>query len=449
MPAAYTENVVSAGIKSFANETRVETTEIHGGGSWGALYICAGTAYVNDLTTYAFRGICVETGATVNVYDGMFTSAPFNTNFKGIEVREGTANIYDGTFLNRTVGERRYNNYGFMAVTGSLGVLNVFGGTFKWTAVNSEEATNQGALIRVDAAGGTVNVSEGVVLTFAGHDGYVFELVYGAVVNVTGATINVDGTKAIIVQCTNSYTDITFTDCAFMVSTEQGLTLCIAGTFKGNTLAVVPERTSFAAGVTINSYAQNVKYAGASYKIWVANEGKFTNNALSGAAVHVDTSNAETSGLRFETSISQTTVNAILGRYSDATLKYYTLIAPMDYVAAANGVFTKEALEEIGVTGTKYIAILAQNSLDTRDGVRYNGTLIGLNSYTRLYAAIPMIEVVVADEVVETIYGEFSSVDNARSAKQVANAIISDYGSEYWTIWTAEQRAIVDKYAGQ
>ena len=59
-----------------------------------------------------------------------------------------------------------------------------------------------------------------------------------------------------------------------------------------------------------------------------------------------------------------------------------------------------------------------------------------------------MIEVVVAGGVVDTVYGEFASSDNARSAKQVADAITADSESEYWTSYTDEQAAIVDKYAG-
>ncbi|MBR7112164.1 MAG: hypothetical protein IKC75_04495 [Clostridia bacterium] len=214
-------------------------------------------------------------------------------------------------------------------------------------------------------------------------------------------------------------------------------------------LVLAAEGTTVKEGVVVDAFALNVNYAGESFKLWVANDGAFTNDTeFKGASIYVDTANEETSGLRFETVISKDALSA----YAGATFKYYTLIAPMDYVAAAQGKFTVEALSALNVEGDKCVKIQAVNSLDLEDEnvIKFSGTLIGLKSFTRQYAAVAMVEV--CDEsgaVIDTVYGEFNSADNARSAKQVADAMIADEASEYWTAYTNEQKAIVDKYAGK
>ena len=234
----------------------------------------------------------------------------------------------------------------------------------------------------------------------------------------------------------------TFTDCRINVTVAQAGVLFAAGALEGNTIVVAPAGTKVTAEFELGAYAQNVKYAGVALKLWVKSVG-FINDAEVGASVYVDTANAETSGLRFEVKISAETLEALTLKYGEP-VKYYTLIAPMDYVAKAGGVFTKDALDA-AIDGTAYVAIEAINSFyQDENGVSYSGTLVSLNSNTRLYAAIPMIEFADA-----TVYGEFNSADNARSAEQVASAIKADLESEYYTLWTEQQKAIVDAYAAK
>ena len=451
MPESFTVYVSTIGIRTHAAVTTIKGTEIHGGGSAGAIYVYAGEATITDVITYCFRGVAVRAGAVANIYSSTFTSSPFNSNFYGLEADGGTINVYSAAFLNRMdiPGGAKHNNYASMCVTNAAGVINIFGGSYECAAINGDGATNQSALIMISKAGGKVNVFKNVTLTFSGHGGYVFELVEGAILEMTGATVNVTGTDAVIVTGAGT---ATFTDCVFSVTNAQTDVLFAAGEFKGNSVVLAPDGTKVTVGVVLDAYTQSVRYAGMIGKIWVISAGAFENDALAGAGVYVDTANVETSGIRFATKISYATLRSLIRAHDGVTLDsmtFYTLVAPMDYIAAAGGVFTKEALDALDIVGAKYVAIQARKSLlQNEDGsISYAGTLIGLQSYTRLYAAIPVIELDMGDEII-TVYGEFNSADNVRSARRVAKAIIDDMESEYYTEWTNEQVAIVDKYAG-
>ena len=447
-------NVNSVGIDTYAAVATITNTEVHGGGSGFAFCLRAGDVTITDVVIYCYRGLRVM-GATVTVNSATLTSAPFNTNFRGIEILAGTVNLYSATFLNRTVGESAYNNHGSIVFAGEsgIGVLNILGGTYECSAINPEGESNESALIFFTAAG-TVNISEGVTLTFSGNGGSVIEIADGvaAKVNATGATINVTGEKVVIVSG-GTAENVVFTDCVFKVSKAQEATLFAAAKLEGAALVVAPEGSKVTDTVTLDASALTVKYAGESVKLWAIGAG--FENTGAGASIYVDTTaNADDSGLRFESVIAQSVISEILAEAGEgAMLKYYTLIAPLDYVAKANGQFTKEALGE-----GNYVAIQAVNSLDTTDGVKFSGTLVSLNSFERYYAAVAMIEVVVGgtmDEngvvtggtLVKTVYGDFNSTDNARTAQQVANDLINDAEGEYVNEYTTEQKAIVDKYA--
>ena len=137
--------------------------------------------------------------------------------------------------------------------------------------------------------------------------------------------------------------------------------------------------------------------------------------------------------------------------YEGATFSFGTLIAPADYVAAA-GAFTMEALDKLQVSGVKYVDIPAVDTFADANGdgipESFSGALISLKSYTRAYAGISYIKVTLLGETTY-LYGEFDSTINARSAKQVADAMIADGNSAYHTEYSAEQKAVVDAYAGK
>ncbi len=190
-------------------------------------------------------------------------------------------------------------------------------------------------------------------------------------------------------------------------------------------VVLAPAGTMVTATQANDTYVQAVTYGGNSYKMYVADAGDFENAAAAGASVRQDLN-----GLMFATEISKEDVEAILAANSVtlADLRFYTLIAPMDYIAKANGVFTKDALNATDIAGTKYVAIQAQNSLlGITDGawdqdataVAYSGVLSQLKSQTRGYAAVAMIEFTVGGTTT-TLYGDFCTLDNVRSATQVA-----------------------------
>lgn len=267
------------------------------------------------------------------------------------------------------------------------------------------------------------------------------------------------GTSAGFVDAAATNATVNYEYCVFVVTAAPAdVALFGANDLLDTVIVLAPAGAKLTADKTLDSYAKSVKYAAADYKLYAAIAGAFENSAA-GAGLYVD-STADASGLRFETTISKTFIDKLLADTNKtiADLKFYTLIAPMDYVAAANGIFTKASLDEAEAlegVAVKYVAIEAVTSLAGIEGgavvsdITYNGALVSLNSYTRAYAAVSMIEYVDGGNTV-TLYGDFDSVDNARAAKQVADNMIEDATSEYNTVWapaTAPQKAVVDKYA--
>ena len=224
----------------------------------------------------------------------------------------------------------------------------------------------------------------------------------------------------------------------------------------------VPADTTVKASLTINRYAQTVKYATKELKLWYELGGHFITTPE--ASIYVDTANVATSGLRFNTELSVWDVETLTGvsfdmlleESGDQTLKFYTLVAPLDYVFKA-GAFTKEALdskitltpEEQAAGKKKYVAIQANNTLNrdtyaSDEVITYSGALIELKSYERVYAAIAMIEVWSGDTLDATYYANFSTNVNGRTAQQIAKAV--QESAEYAEMVPA-QKAIVDAYA--
>lgn len=216
---------------------------------------------------------------------------------------------------------------------------------------------------------------------------------------------------------------------------------------------LAPAGTIVNSSLTFTGFEQDVTYATKPYKIWKTFAGDITNTET-GAQIYVDTADATTSGLRFNTKLDGGAIAKLVGHDFTATtllqevggytLKFYTLIAPMDYVLEA-GAFTKDALGDLSVSGAKYADILANNTLNrdtyATDGyISYAGALINLQSYERVYAAVAMIEVWNGNAVEATYYAGFDSSLNARTAQQVAVAVQGDE-------WTTAQKAIVDAYA--
>ncbi|MBR2464074.1 MAG: hypothetical protein IKB41_01395 [Clostridia bacterium] len=316
------------------------------------------------------------------------------------------------------------------------------------------------ALPQITINGGTYNRT--------GDDKMMFECGLGTTLTIKGATFTSTGAAPLF----NGYSKPLLATYIF-----ENCTFDIAGkTFASLANAVV--LTSGCTGLDAN--AMTVKYGGADYKLYAAGNG-FENSAAAGAGLYVD-STVNGSGLRFETVISKAaidnivaTLNAAIAKKEEVEveeldpelamtvakleLKFYTIIAPVDYVAKAGGVFTKAALDAADITGTKYVVVEAVNSLAGINaersevdaaGVTYSAALVNLKSYTRGYAAVSMIEYKDNTGATVTYYGAFSSVDNVRSAKQVADNVIADAASDYNVAWkpvSDPKAAVVDKYA--
>lgn len=223
-----------------------------------------------------------------------------------------------------------------------------------------------------------------------------------------------------------------------------------------NAVMLAPVDKQVTDGRALDANVQGVLYGGRAYKVYAVHEGDFVNSAEAGAGLYVESA-VTGSGLRFETTIDRSYIDELLTKTGKTItdLKFYTLIAPTDYLAKANGVFTKAALDTaLGVGNTNYIAIPAVYSLTgitegvVTGDITYSGTLVSLRSYTRGYAAVSMIEYQDGANTV-TLYGDFDSIDNARNAKQVAQNMVDDVTSEYNTVWvpaTDPKAAVVDKY---
>ena len=109
-----------------------------------------------------------------------------------------------------------------------------------------------------------------------------------------------------------------------------------------------------------------------------------------------------------------------------------------DYIISLNGktITTISDIDEV-MKAYKGGAVVAD--------ITYSAALVNLKSYTRGYAAVSVIEYEGT-----TVYGAFSSVDNVRSAKQVADNMIADAASDYNVAWkpvSDPKAAVVDKYA--
>ena len=84
-----------------------------------------------------------------------------------------------------------------------------------------------------------------------------------------------------------------------------------------------------------------------------------------GASVRLDTSAANTTGLRFKAILGE----AFLGNYS-GNVTFGIIIAPTDYIVEADGVFTVDALNALS-HGTNYILGQADKLMSGGEGEGY------------------------------------------------------------------------------
>lgn len=237
---------------------------------------------------------------------------------------------------------------------------------------------------------------------------------------------------------TNSVIIVTSNDSIIFYPTYAVLDRVVLLSVKGN--AAIYKNT-------LTAYSADVYYGGVAYKSWFTTPASEENApAMSGGAELLLSDNAATSGIRFTSTVTADVMAALRAKYEGAEFRFYTLITPASYVVGARA-FTKEALAARGHK-VPYEAILAKNSLryDEDGAVSFSGTLINLKSNTRAFAAVPYIEVVDGEgNVLNTIYGAYSSHDNARTAEQIADNL--RFEKTLYNEMSVTERARVDAYA--
>lgn len=149
------------------------------------------------------------------------------------------------------------------------------------------------------------------------------------------------------------------------------------------------------------------------------------------------------SGIRFTTVLSEDMISYAATQIGKGkTVKYGTLIAPMDYVVAA-GAFTVAALDKLSVSTAKYEKIEAVRSIRTNDAghvIAYTAALVNLKpqNYNRMFAAISYVEI---DGTM--YYGAFNEKDNVRSASEIATVLLSADTSDY----SDDEISVLNAYA--
>lgn len=137
-------------------------------------------------------------------------------------------------------------------------------------------------------------------------------------------------------------------------------------------------------------------------------------------------------GIRFVSDIDAETV-AKYAAMENVTVTYGTLIAPLDYIVATNGVFTHKALELAGLTGADIVAT-EKGTVVNADGsltIRAALTNIKAENRDRAFAAIAYVCVENADGTKTYSYGAFNSSDNIRSLSGIATKSLDDVKDMY------------------
>ena len=148
----------------------------------------------------------------------------------------------------------------------------------------------------------------------------------------------------------------------------------------------------------------------------------FTQKLFDGASVRMDTSENNTTGLRFKAILGE----AFLESFGYGNVTFGIIIAPTDYIAEAGDVFTVDALNALG-HDTNYILGQADKLMDGGDGEDYyvfSAVLTNVKkyNYTREFSARAYIAV---DGVI-VYYSNYDSTANSRSIADVAEKAYND-----------------------
>lgn len=276
-----------------------------------------------------------------------------------------------------------------------------------------------------------------------------------ATINLSVKNVNAYLTKTVFSsnETASGTLNVTVENSMFVITREDdtaisflsGFADLITLTLNGNVTIVTNVDTTLVGDKVIDANAPAVKFAGKLYRAYFSSKTDY--EATYEAQLYVGSETDKLGGIRFTTALSDDVV-ALVKNAVDAQLpvSYGMLIAPADYVIAA-GAFTKEALGKLTVPAGKvsYVDVPAVNSKRdaNNDGVfeSFSAMLINVQekNYNRAFAAIAYV--VVDGEI---YYSTFNTLDQARSAKYMAEELIAtEFYADDETIM-----ALLNKYAG-
>ena len=419
------------------------------------VYVTAADASV-DLS---FTNCNITSGESYHMFQGSLTDgavmAKFHLTFTGGTYNAGKNIISFGPATDAEVifNSGNFTAGGYIMYTGSVGKYAFLGGTYTTDSYLMGIVANNA----VENTEYTINVSGVTVNAY-----HFFSC------EISGATLNlnVKNVTAFLASTAFASSDtasgtfnLTVENSMFVITREEGAaTTFLAGladlvtlTLNGNVTIVTNADTTLVGDKVIDANAPAIKYAGVLYRAYFSSKTEY--DATFEAQLYLGSEADKLGGIRFTTALSDDVV-ALVKTAVDAQLpvSYGMLIAPADYVIAA-GAFTKEALDaRFGSTAgvlasgkNTYVDVPAVNSKRdaNEDGVfeSFSAMLINVQeaNYNRAFAAIAYV--VVDGEI---YYSTFNTLDQARSAKYMAEELIAtELYADDETIM-----ALLNKYAG-
>ncbi|MBQ8342285.1 MAG: hypothetical protein IJY22_07935 [Clostridia bacterium] len=409
-------------VRIYANDISllVQNAEIEAGGR--ALYFDtanAGISHVINAGTFKAQGYCLQTHANntagVVINGGHFSSVKGNNGPDACISIEGgkctfNAGIFEanGMCVARVLGGKTGNEFDMNGTVSkvSTAILEINGGVFHLLEASGRNY-DYDAVIR--CGGGST---------------------YGWVYLNGGTFINDrEGSEAVINK-NNVHGNLYVNGGIFMTSGNQENYFRTSGNVGGSAYP-------FDGAVAVNKAEDmTMTYGGKTYYTMILRlADEAAPSTKKGAQVRLLGDNL---GIRFVSGIDAETV-AKYAAMENVTVTYGTLIAPLDYIVATNGVFTHKALELAGLTGADIVAT-EKGTVVNADGsltIRAALTNIKAENRDRALAAIAYVCVENADGTKTYSYGAFNSSDNIRSLSGIATKSLDDVKDMYGAYGTA------------
>ena len=374
------------------------TFELHGSENWQATICCCTNAKnVTFSNIYVDKDVQIISNTTnVNSYAGGICAGTYGNN--------ASLTIENCVFAGTITATGIY-------VGGILASSNETTNAVVRNCLNIGTITSKGQMVAGIAVGQSVSIYDCV------NAGYVSGSKYDAGIYAGNAksAVTVSGCYSINTLCDYK------TEGSGTVTAENNTVVSLKDLF-GNNATVPATFTKRAGDIAVP--------AGCT----VAPANIFGINMMSGAAVRM----ANPTGLRFTAMLGADYLNALVGDATDYS--YGIIIAPTDYVAEANGVFTVEALKALSYE-VAYKEIKAENLQNdpTADGCYvFTGTLVNVQkeNYNRDFSAIAYVKV--GDTY---YYSNYNEADNARNIAEVASNACADTSAEQNEVY---QYAVTD-----